>query len=324
MQFLSPEAEVYAMTGGAYVLCIVTVVTAILGSLLLIPGHVARRIYEYFERLPSIELQMKQMEFPDVPVLVKSAPIPAERSEGTDTREQQLKKKAGYQGPSAQPQSRLLQLLAELRLMIYEHIFKGAKSIPIHRRCRIGRYDLVGYSCSKENSSLNSCNCQADLFGLENYPDLKYHTSLLPLLRVSRMIYHDVLYLIYGSFEFVFYSPHTFLLFAHSIPESHLQMIRSLRLDASKFKLLFGISFEDPLAFLPLPIREAHKYTARLTPASAESSFIRRAGRWYDAMPHTPSIWGAMCNKLVEMRGLRILRMNIIGEYFPGLISEPG
>lgn len=101
-------------------------------------------------------------------------------------------------------------------------------------------------------------------------------------------------------------------------------MIRSLRLDAGKFKLLFGISFEDPLAFLPLPIQEAHKDTARLTPASAESSFIRRAGRWYDAMPHSPSIWGAMCNKLVEMRGLRILRMNIIGEYFPGLISEPG
>ncbi|KAF2472947.1 uncharacterized protein BDR25DRAFT_341728 [Lindgomyces ingoldianus] len=212
----------------------------------------------------------------------------------------------------------LLRLPTEIRQMIWGLVFDGEMRIHIEVRER----RIIAMRCEdpvKEDEGwVKTCACQEATWvvlhadGNETeYP--KQGIRALPLLLTCRPMYTDILDYVYRTSTFVFHRPETLLVFSHSIPQSHSQSLTKIHFDSRTHSYAGSArthpSFVHTLDHLPVPIRKAHKsaLSAQCLPFTVENAHFKNVK--FEKLQ--PSTWGAMCEALTSLSGLRELRISL-------------
>lgn len=131
--------------------------------------------------------------------------------------------------------------------------------------------------------------------------------------------------MLYRDTVFVFHAPEPLLIFIYSIPGIQLCWIRSIRLDGHHHRGMYfkhepelheRHRFESPLTYMPRRIRKKYQDTAE--PLPHQDLYYGAPPSQLSGVP-IPSVWGAMCEALAEMEGLRSLKMYLGGWNFDTL-----
>ncbi|ORY18545.1 hypothetical protein BCR34DRAFT_320654 [Clohesyomyces aquaticus] len=251
-------------------------------------------------------LWKRRREFPILNVKEKrrslSVDAPIRRTIDSNTSENERKE------PDLEP--RLLRLPPEIRMMIWEEVL-GKMNIHIEVKDRRIGATICQNPVPEDQVWRKMCPCRigkrivACTFEWEEYPPEGLRA--LPLLLTCRPIYRDVLDHIYRTSTFLFHRPEAVLLFVQSIPPTHAQRIAKIHLDARVIQK--DTSFEHPLAYMPVSIRDTYK-SAYPTHCTAQTTDMSRG-------EPQPSMWGAMSKLLSSLGGLRELRISLHGRCFP-------
>lgn len=140
----------------------------------------------------------------------------------------------------------------------------------------------------------------------------------------------EVYDLVYAKSTFLFHTPEPLLLFTSFLPLSTLHTITSIHFDARRaiYEPFDTHDFETPLHYMPRSIRRSHKTAQYLsqphlnTVADLDGEDAKACAEYRH---DEPSVWGAACEMLEWMKGLRELRVGLTMKCFEclGLRHHP-
>ncbi|OAG02471.1 uncharacterized protein CC84DRAFT_1262386 [Paraphaeosphaeria sporulosa] len=210
---------------------------------------------------------------------------------------------------TAQPRSGLLMLPLEIRKLVFDHLIGGPGiCISENGRCAKGvevptRYRTLG------GRPLITCDHRSENQGNP--------INALYLMLVCRQFYAEVTDMLYATSRFIFHDAIAFLRFSTRLSPPVLHKLRSITLEAGSSDSSF---FERPLRYWS-DVEAGHEDAHRLPSLAAEyfnepyypsllSRCLREPEYHYDVRdPQVPSTWGAVCQDLGKMAGLRVLNV---------------
>ncbi|EGE04764.1 hypothetical protein TEQG_03937 [Trichophyton equinum CBS 127.97] len=205
-----------------------------------------------------------------------------------------------------QAQSRLFQLPAELRLMIYNYVVGSQKIHIVHTNSR----QLAAFPCTQDPETVasdgNVCNCVSENVvhtnkqtGCTFVEDIlapvtceRPGIGILSLLQSCRLMYTEAIEVLYARRTFSFEQPYTFLAFAHSILPQRLNAITSIEIAPWDWSVFYD---------------------------DGRSQFYRKAQRFWprtrNGKEPMPNTWEVTCYAIAnEMESIREFRLRIYSQ----------
>ncbi|KAF2870740.1 hypothetical protein BDV95DRAFT_595445 [Massariosphaeria phaeospora] len=211
---------------------------------------------------------------------------------------------------SPQTDCLLLRLPMELRLAVYEEMF-GQEEVHVMRRDdKLHSFRCRATAQHKSHDAGHGYNKVAQCGGgFESFRPLGL--GVLPLLQSCRMIYSELVPLLYSEPTFFFHSLNTMLAFSGTSLPQRFHAITSIRIDGTCEPIPENWALES--AMQPLNFHSRHESLASLPVRNPFPSFH---------IDHEPLLWTAACAVLARMAALRKLKMSLTCQCFRKLSAE--
>ncbi|KAF2736745.1 hypothetical protein EJ04DRAFT_575156 [Polyplosphaeria fusca] len=213
-------------------------------------------------------------------------------------------------------QSRLLQLPAEIRIMIFEMLLEVK---DIHILWRNGKNIGAWYE-EPEEGEPKSCACRRER-----------RIDIMSALLTCRALSTSLTTHLYTTTTFHFHAPQTLLYFSTSLPRTSLSLIRTLHistpspsvcddrahpLNHNRITSLPDAysshnSFTRPLHWMPRSLRREHKHRDNVVGLPQFLADEHRSRTRVSRSTNMPSLWGAACAGVRKMSGLREVEVQV-------------
>ncbi|KAF2004642.1 hypothetical protein P154DRAFT_571857 [Amniculicola lignicola CBS 123094] len=231
-----------------------------------------------------------------------------------------MKRLGKKQTVNSQHESLFFKLPGELRNMIYDLVVTDA---AIHIFYKKETEKLCAYRCMRPPTwqvyrGHDGCLLSRHFFEGDSsfYRNYDPRVGVLPLLRTCRMIYTELIPIVYSKPTFMFSSFNHFLLFTSSILPSRFSSLQSIHFErhgrnAQPKARPFENAFYEPLLYRPRPEPIPMRNPILPSLSQANGPMTAHLG---------VSVWWATCKVLQRLPGLKRLRVDI---EWPMCLSQP-